>query len=565
MGPAPQRGRIAPCELRLNAHREKLAEIAAIDKNAYFPALGRLALTDYWLFLRDVLLYSWLDPWFHGEEVVPFLMNTMGETRVILMPRGAGKTGMITVPYIPWKLANDALCRNLTCNAREEKAHQFARTSAQIIVENERFRACYPYLVPSKKWGEGGYWLDPAALGEAIGSVDRVDPSIGAYSIQGNIVGAHINGVLLHDDLINREIAKSPHQLRIVRDFYVESLNCVDIGTDVIVCGTRWHYDDYYGELQKGSLEGTTGRAKVLRVGLTRPNENGVDEYIWPQTKYFDQATKRSRIVGYDPQKVQGWKKNLGPLFSSLYYNEPVQDADRLFDTQLIKTFPKLPFDLGPVAMVGIECESQSSALVSAIVKMARDEQRVMRIEKIHTGRTDKNERILSELQPVISEARFNLRADLWEREGEGLGEELRHYPKGHDDCLDACAYLSRFAIEAPEGTPPRVYIMVDPAFTIENYSDYTAMVVGCLYRGELWVLDCLTFKTDRVDFLARKLFWLYDHYHRRPRKSLSQRMSLGLRGFGRPSVANGFAEEHPFDCDIDIYMQPRKGETLPQ
>lgn len=524
------RGRQAPCELRLQRHREVLAEIAKQKgEKAYYRALGELAQKDYWLFLRDVLLFEWMDPWFHGEEVCTFLAKTEGQTRTVLMPRGSGKSGMITIPMPVWRLARDPMARIMVSNATETRANKFLRATASIITSMPRFQKCYPYLKASAKWGEGGYYLDIGAFDPSLASVERGDPSLAAFGVTSNVTGSHVNGESFLDDLINKEMARSPEQRKLAEGFFIESLNCVDPGTTVTVCGTRWTYDDFYGKLVNGELAGKSGGSHVLKLGVTRKDEHGSLQIIWPQKTYIDLATKASRTVGYTWEDIKALKKNLGSLFSALYMNEPVQDEDQKFDLQLIKKYKQLPFNTGRLASAYIEIESQARALYDGIRKVMTQEGRVFRLEPITSRKASKRERILSNIQPVIADCRFNMPERLWTDGGNNLGEELRTYDKGSDDCLDALAYCIALAREA-KGEPPRVFITIDPAFSVESYSDHTAIVAGCVFEGEFWLLDCFRFQTDRIDVMARQLFRMIDKYHAKSTVS-PQKFDMKLEG----------------------------------
>lgn len=530
-------GRVAPCEKRLQRHREVLDGIArSKGEKAYYRALGELAQRDYWLFLRDVLLYEWLDPWFHGEEVCTFLAQTEGSTRAILMPRGSGKSSMVTVPMPAWRLARDPMCRVMVCNATEPKASQFCRASAQIIANHPRYKKCYPYLVPSDKWGEGGYYVDISAFDKSQGSVERIDASLKSWGITSNVTGAHVNGETIFDDLINREISRSPTQLRRVEDFYSEALNCTDAGTTVTICGTRWVYGDYYGKLISGDLGGNEGPVNILKLGYLRKNEHGHNELIWPQKTFIDLATGKPNTAGYTWEKIKEQKKNLGALFSALYENEPVVDEDRKFDLDLIKKFKEIPFETGAIASVYIEVESQAQALYDGVRRCMQQEGRVFRLERVTSKKVSKRERILSTLQPLIADVRFNMPLRLWEG-GDNIGEELRTYDKGKDDCLDACSYVAALAKENKEGAP-RVYIAVDPAFSVDSYSDYTAIAAGCVVDGEFYLLDLLRFQTDRVDVIARQIFRMYDKFHKRA-TNRPKRFDLNIQGHRSGNVSH--------------------------
>lgn len=480
------------------------------------------------MYLTEVCGLYLLDPWLHGEEIAAFLERNIGSSMLFLLPRGAGKTTCVTVPLPPWLLAESPLNLISVCNAREDKAAKMARASATIIQKNVRFKACFPNLKPSRKWGENGYYLDISEFETG----DRTDPSIGSLGTTSNITGSHINGLMLHDDLINKEIAKHPNQVRNVEEFFRESLNCIDPGSPMVVCGTRWTYFDFYGKILEEELVDRENQPfKVLKLGITRPDGS----IIWPTRTFIDMSGKE-REVGYTRSFIEAQRKIQGAYFSALYYNEPVIDADRQLDVSRIKTFKGLPhFPLSGVYGCGVEVlAQQGGALKFPLFLMKQREGKNLRIIEMTreegTARIEKHDMIRGRLQPVISEMRLNVRQDLMTDRIDGLGRELRDFPKGRDDCLDALVNAIRLCKEPPKGRDPMVYIAVDPAFSIDG--DFSAIIACTLFEDEFWVLDQLCFRTDRTDVLVRQIFRMADKWNSASRSTSSgQRYGMHVQG----------------------------------
>lgn len=507
---------------------ERLEPLRTSDPAQYFLGLGAVARESYWVYLTEVLGLYLLDPWLHGEEIAPFIEQDPFSSKIALLPRGAGKTTAITVPLSPWLLAKSPLDLISICNAREDKAAKMARSSATIIQKNERYQWCFPQVKPSKKWGENGYYVDISEFG--IG--DRVDPSIGSLGTSSNITGSHINGLILHDDLINKEIARHPNQIRAVEEFFRESLNCIDPGTPMVVCGTRWTYFDFYGKILEGEIVDRDNKPfKVLKMGITR--EDG--SIIWPTRTYVDISGKE-RQCGYTHAFIQAQRKIQGAYFSALYYNEPVIDADRQLDVAKIKTFKGTPFfPVGQVYGVGVEVNaSQGAALKFPLFNLKQREGRNLRILELRAqpgeAKMDKHDKLRAHLQDLISEMRLNVREDLMSDRVDGIGRELRDFPKGRDDCLDALVNAILMCKESPPGRAPLVYIAVDPAFSIDG--DFTAIIAVTLWEDEFYVLDQLCFRTDRTDVLVRQIFRMADRWNSRGSSAAGgKRMGLNIQG----------------------------------
>ena len=549
---------------------ELLEQTERVDPGFVWQAIATMALRRYWFYLRIVLDYRWMDPWLHGEEVCAFLDLCELEEKdcCVLMPRGTGKTGSITQPRPAWWLARKPDSRVLLANAEEKKAAKMARSSANIMALNPIYRRCFPDVRPSNKWGEDGYYLDSLAgdEDEFTINVERVDPSLGSYGIRGNITGAHVNGGMILDDLINAEMARHPNEVKRAGRFFSEAINCIDPGTPLVVCATRWTYHDYCGDIERGELRGRRGRLEVLKLGATRKNsKTGKEELLYPAQSWKDDRGTEHH-VGMTFENLEDFKRQLKGLFPALYYNEPVLDEDCLFDVHLLKRYSglgELGFELGPIGRIAIEQESQASSLMSTINLLMAKEGVRLAIEGVRSGRVSKKERILATMQPLIADGLFHMREDSWQRE-DGLGEEMRTFDKGYDDALDAHAYCIMLCQQSPNEDPPRVNIAVDPAFTEQEYSDYSAIAVGCMRDGEYYELETIKFQTNRADVLVRMLFNVAKKFDNLASNSPKQ-AKRGMRGFSSyqarartPQLKRGgfYKDTHTFDVDLRGFMR---------
>jgi hypothetical protein len=515
--PISNRTREAPCETRRLRALEELAELKdAHDEVAYSKRFQELALNDYWFYLTEILGLYQFDPWFHGEEVVPFIESIANDSGMLLMPRGGGKSTIYTIPYPAWRMAHDALSCSVIVNAREDKAGKMTRATAAIVANNPMYALAFPYVRPSRKWGERGYYLDREAMGGEASRAERIDPALAAYGVGGNLTGSHLNGALICDDLINQDIAKYPNQVKAVEDFFKEAMTCVDPGSPVCVVGTRWTYYDYYQKIIDGEILGTNGKTfKVFKCGITR----GDGSIVWPERTYIDLRGKE-RKVGYTQGFINAQKNNRGRLFSALYYNEPILDADRQFDVSMIKQHRALPFTTDGVRCLVVETNGQQGAALSyPLNQMKAQEGRVFKLEEVKQPPTQsKDDRIKGVLQHVIAAGNLSIREDLWKADRDGIGREIRDFDRGRKDCLDALCSVAMFAREPKQGENPQVVIALDAAYTTNKGSDFTAIIAGCRFQEVLWVLDLMHFQSDRVDVIVRKLFEMHDRWRKKSR-----------------------------------------------
>lgn len=493
--------------------------------------MARIAKADYWFYLNEILQYRWMDPWLHGEEIIPFIDRYEADPGcLLLVPRDHGKSGSITATRLAWWLARNPFLTCVICNAAEDKANQMAKVNSKVISNNRTYQSCFTEVAPSEKWGDKGYWLNLDALTAGGFSVERIDPSIGSYGVMGNITGSHWNGGMVLDDMINREIAESPVKMRKVKQFYGEAMNTLNDYVPLVVIGTRWDYDDVYADILQDKKTGKHGALEKLVLGIK--DKDGY--YIWPRQTYFDMHGNRM-IVGQDDETDKAHKSNVGHLYSALYWNEPTRDVDRQFDVAMVKTFlHEPPFALGRVVRVGVECDAQSVNLVDQFRQIMRKENRTFPLEAFNAPRNmDKETKIKTLLQHWINDGQCHIERSIFIAD-DNVGEELRTFPKGKDDCVDAFACATNLAQDSVPQAGPNVYIWMDPAFSIDDSADFTAIVAVTKCSGELYLLACDRFKTNKTDIQARRLFLMVDRYS----KPGLQRRKQAPRTIGfRPST----------------------------
>lgn len=514
---------------------------------------GNLAKKDYWFYLNEILQYKWMDPWLHGEEIVPFIDRYEADPGcLLLVPRDHGKSGAITGVRLAWWLAKNPFVTCVICNAAEGKANQMAKVNSQVVSNNKTYRGCFDSIAPGDKWGDKGYWLDLTQLTKGGFSVERIDPSIGAYGVLGNITGSHWNGGMILDDIVNEEIADSPVKMHKVRKFYGEAMNTLNDYTPFIVIGTRWDYGDIYGDIIDGKKTGKHAPLEQMTMGIK--DKDGY--YIWPRTTYFDMSGN-PMVVGQNDATDKAHQANAGNRYSALYWNNPVRESDRQFDVAMLKSFLKIPpFELGHVARVGIECDSQATGLADEIRTIMRKENRNFPIEGFKAPKGLKKEvKIKTHLQHWIADGQCHIERSLLIAD-DNLGEELRNFPKGKDDCIDAFACATNLAHEGSANSAPNVFIWMDPAFSTEDHADFTAIVAVCKYNGELYALACDRFKTSKTDIQARKLFLMVDRFSK-PHHFTRRKQRSRTIGFRSSTQMNEDATRNMSRYDDGFQMQP--------
>jgi len=531
-----KRSQWAPCEEKLYKSLEIIEYLYEQDgdEDKFWGHLSQLCKQSYWAFLRVALGYRWMDPYWHGEEITTFIENTIGQDRVIILPRGSGKTAMISTTYPVWAICKNPFSLCQITNAAEEKAAIFTKTVANILIKSPRIKRMYPLIKKDpNQWGMAGYKLDTEAImrhlretGGGEGVIERTDPTLRSYGMRGNITGAHVT-LQVHDDLISSEVSKSPTLLTKAEDFLREGIRCCDAQGEVLVAGTRWLYHDFYGKIINGELVGSKGQFEVLKRGILKPDGS----LVWPQRTFIDMSGAIT-VAGYTEEQLEGFKKD--PNYDALYLSDPKSENSSPLDITMVHIEDHIPFITGKMDRVIFETNSGGEIIANTFSEQCRREGRYeIRVGKIHTKVT-KTVRIDTLLGAEINGGKFHVLKDLWSGR-DGLYEELREYPKGrHDDLLDCCAYLAKACVEPRPGEPPRPVIVIDPAWTTTQSSDPTALVCGVRVNGDLWILAARRIRTSRPEVLAQEIFRMYYMWNNVEQKATikPKKVYNGVRSF---------------------------------
>lgn len=520
------------------------------EPGSFWVNLGYLCKNDYWLFLRVILRFRWADPWWHGEEMCGFLEKNVGNDIILIVPRESGKSTIVTGPYPAWRLADNPNLLTQVTNATEPKAARMGRVASRIISHNLRYQRCYPKIRPSSRWGAGGYYLDMSLLSKEV-PIERNTPNIGTYGVGGNITGDHV-GLQIHDDLINHKTHRSLAELANAENFFREALRCCEAKGQIVVCCTRWNFYDLYGKVLEGVIRGPKGMFKSLvRGAWGKPGYIGkADEIIWKQRR-FDKIGGGIGFSGYTQKQLVEYAK--APLGSALYLSKPLLDEDIEFDVDLVDVFDSIPFETAPIRRVGVECESQGHGFIEALRLKKRYEGRSFPVDILTSHKEKKDSRIRNGLTMEVADGNVHIVGELWE----AFKKEALEFPKGHDDLLDASEYCRRMVREPPEGQAPVPYMAIDPAYTVNYYSDHTAVVIGCRYRGDFWILDGRKFQTDRPEVIIKMIFKYFDRFKHGVVQKMTQRPEgVGFRSLCSPGSRRKKGQIPDMKFDLSGYRK---------
>lgn len=476
------------------------------------------ALGSFWYFVTNVIDYSEASSKVLFEPLHRPVCDTLQEeeTQLLLLPRGHLKSTLVSIYYPLWILCKYPDTSILMASATLGRVSDWFKKQLKIIKENDLLRWLFSELDPGPGLAEFGFAEHFTIPGKAS---PWPDPSVRIVSLERNTAGLHCD-VLIVDDSVTEENSntaeglKRPLEWLRMQDNVLMSRGFRTPKRHMKIVGTRYHFDDAYGVLQK---EG-------MRTTLRKAIEDG--KPIFPKTGG----------LGFSMEELEEKKRIQRHLFWSQMMNEPLSSEDAVFKREdierCVEQYPVLDkalldsltvvitVDLAisqkeraddtAIAVSGIDGKGRLFDLDCVAGKMLPDAtidhiyrlfdqwgaaiiyveqvgyqqafEFIMREEARKRGRwlpvrptktQSKNVHIWA-LQPMVANHEFFIR-----RENRKLIEQMeRWYPSSsqHDDVLDA------FAMRMQEGiwtatTPPKTG--ADPMKVVVTHGDWDKSDAG--------------------------------------------------------------------------------------
>lgn len=247
-------------------------------------------------------------------------VDTTDRRKLFLKPRGTYKSTIYTVAYPLWKLINNPNERILIANATSENAEAFLREITTHLLRNDRFISLFGKLIESHTAKVSSITLKSRT------SFNK-EPSISTIGVLGTLVSAHYSTIIC-DDLANDKDRESESIREKKKKWLQDLISVLDPDGEIIVVGTRWHYNDLY----KFIIEDLNSKLK--------PEERW---NISIESCYLeDEKTPRFPSI-LSEEILERLKIEKGPLeFSSQYVNKPLPQEAQIFFEDDFKTFEYL-------------------------------------------------------------------------------------------------------------------------------------------------------------------------------------------------------------------------------
>jgi len=171
--------------------------------------------------------------------------------------RGGGKSTVLTVVGAVFDMIRNPNVRVCIASKTEGHAKKILSEVKQHLEQNEDFTRIFGNLVGDDKWNE-------TEIIVSTRSRPAKEPTVFAVGIGGQVTGSHFD-VIYGDDLVDEDNSRTKHGRTRTKTWYYTALDpTLEPDGRRHIIGTRYHYDDLYGHLEKNEMAATTQVIRAL-------------------------------------------------------------------------------------------------------------------------------------------------------------------------------------------------------------------------------------------------------------------------------------------------------------
>jgi len=231
--------------------------------------------------------------------------------------RESGKTTVFSKHFMAFQIGHHPEKLFGVIRINDEKAAETTKGIANTIENDPRWKQIFPNVVPDvdRGWGEKGYWVIDKNRADTWAQIltERPDGATlrGFGWKSGSIIGSRFNGMIIIDDIHDRENTGSAKQVNEVVGFYKDTLQyCIMQGCWEIWNFTPWLTNDVYAYAESTGAyeinetpvmlkakEGDEG-AQYWEPELDIPLSGAWWKLYWPEVWGFERIARKYRTTG---------------------------------------------------------------------------------------------------------------------------------------------------------------------------------------------------------------------------------------------------------------------------
>ena len=213
-------------------------------------ALRNRCKTDLrFLVTRIMQMPRWSSP-LHDDLVKT--VDSAGDRKLILLPRGHQKSTVITVAWIIQQLLKDPNLRVMIVSATWKLSKDLLHQIKSVLTNTALKDLFGDFNTGQTRWTTE--FIDVAQR-----TKHTKDPSISTAGIDSGKTGSHCD-LIVFDDVCSPENSTTPEQIFKTIESFRDCLPLLDPGGKILVIGTRYAMSDLYGMLIENESRSINGQ-----------------------------------------------------------------------------------------------------------------------------------------------------------------------------------------------------------------------------------------------------------------------------------------------------------------
>lgn len=291
--------------------------------------------------------------WGSIHDDIETMLTRPAKRRLILCPRGHFKTSIVTKAYAVKRMLNNPNIRILIANQVWDRARDILFEIKEQLTTKSDLPKIFGSFV-SGRWRE-----EEIVIAQRTAALSA--PTIGTTGVEAEMTSSHFDLIIV-DDIQGLQNCQTKDQRDKVKRFLRSLTALLDPGGELIVIGTRWHFDDVYQEILDNQKD-------YYDVMIRQVIEDG--KIIFPEKfnltfdhNLKDWAFTKTPTMDY----IDFLKQDMGPDFYSQYMNTPIDEVTQMIKREYFKYWERRPEGLYVALTVdpasSIEQRSDYTALV---------------------------------------------------------------------------------------------------------------------------------------------------------------------------------------------------------
>lgn len=327
-----------------------MTEFAFRPGDATWHKWRNRALTDLYFMAGTVCGYGdpvGMTPGMHGlfckvvEKKTGIPELDTAPKRLILMPRGTGKSTLVAQAYVLQRICQDPNIAILIANEKLENAQTFLTAIKWQFTQNELFRALFPELIHSDfnaaKWNESEINV-PRTTG-------RKEPTVRCQGVGAALASQHPDLVVV-DDMLSREATENARRgdgqiVKAINRWNTQLQPLLNHGykpfPEIMWLGTRWFRGDSYEFVEEAFGYGQ--ERETFHLGFQLPNgdvqslpvHRKGDLVLFTRQVIEDGRATWPERPGYDIESLAKMRLSDPELFAANMMNSPSDEVTATF------------------------------------------------------------------------------------------------------------------------------------------------------------------------------------------------------------------------------------------